>query len=289
MNTSFKAVSRVAVAGALLAVAGTSARADLGLTGAVGLPLNPTAQIPLPGGVRLQADYFDLGNINNSGGGASIDLSDKFYGVHAAGRVGDQVEVNGGISSLRSRLTTNNGAGLITSQSDNRTGLDIGAKYLFSRESDPVGVRLAAGAGYSRALADNINVYVVGTKYFGELTGERVPVIGHLGLRYDRFRLGNLVAGGGGGGSDSRLSIFAGVELPIIRNGSLQFVGEIQSKNVSGGSSPYSASLRYRPKSQPYSASVGIQRQGLFNDNGLFVQLGYSFDTNKGDDSIATP
>jgi len=278
MNTSFKAVSRVALAGALLAVAGTSAQADTTITGAVGLPLNPTAQIPLPGGIRVQADYFDLGNLNATAGGTSINLSNKVYGIHAAGRVGGQLEINGGVSNLRSRLTTNNN-GVITSVSGNNTGLDIGAKYLFSRETDPVGVRLAAGAGYSDALANNIHAYVVGSKYFGTVTGERVPITGHLGLRYDRFRFGGV--GVNAGLRSNRMSAFAGVEVPIIRNGSLQFVGELQSKNVSGGNTPYSASVRYRPQGQPFSASLGIQRQGLFNDNGIFAQVGYSFDAGR--------
>jgi hypothetical protein len=45
------------------AVAGASAgaaRADLTISGAVGLPLNPTAQIPERGSVRVQANFSDL-------------------------------------------------------------------------------------------------------------------------------------------------------------------------------------------------------------------------------------
>ena len=34
----------------------------LTISGAVGLPLNPTAQIPAKGGARVQANYFDLFN-----------------------------------------------------------------------------------------------------------------------------------------------------------------------------------------------------------------------------------
>lgn len=278
MNTSFKAVSRVALAGALLAVAGTQAQADTNITGEVGLPLNPTAQIPLPGGIRVQADYFDVGGGSSSGGGVTNDLSNKFYGIHAAGRVGERIEVNGGISTLRSKLTTTSG-GVSTSTSDNETGIDLGAKYLITRESDPAGVRIAAGLGYSKALADNIHAYVVGTKYFGELTGERVPITGHLGLRYDRFDFGS--------DDSKKFSVFAGVEVPVIRDGSLQFVGELATKNAEGGSTPYSASVRYRPQNQPFSASIGIQRAGVFRDSGLFAQIGYSFDTG-GADGAAT-
>ena len=239
MKNTFK------VALATLALAGISgsARADLTINGAVGLPLNPTAQIPQQGGgTRVQANYFRLGD--------DIDQ----YGLSAARRVGDKIEINGGV-------------GRISGNGDSDTDFAIGAKYLISRETDPVGVRLAVGAGYDRTLARQTYVYGVATKYLGAVSSERVPVSAHLGLRYDRF-------------SDidsNKVSVFAGVEVPITQTGEFQAVGEFQTKNAEGGTTPYSASLRYRPKGRPFGASLGYARQGLTSNGGVFAQIGYTF------------
>lgn len=234
---------------ALVGVAG-SAKADLTQSGAVGLPLNPTAQIPGEDGIRLQANYFDQGDVGG------VDF--KNYGLFAATRVGERIEINGGINKLDTSPDINN---------LDRTGFAIGAKYLITRESDPAGVRLAVGAGYDRGNYKNTNVYGVATKYLGEISGDRVPITGHLGVRYDDFDSIN----------SSKVSVFAGVEIPITRTGEFQFVGEVGSDNVDNGDVPYSAALRYRPKGQPFGATIGIARQGVTTDNGLFVQLGYTF------------
>ena len=255
MNKTFKAV--IAAAVALSCAQG--AQADLTISGAVGLPLNPTAQIPNEGGIRLQGNYYDLGNP----GGGSV----KNYGLFAAGRAGDNVEISGGIN----KLDVPGGGPL------DRAGGAIGAKYLFTRESDPAGVRFAVGAGYDHALVENIHVYGVATKYLGELTEGKVPITGHLGLRYDRFDFG------GGGGDSKKLSVFAGAEVPITRTGEFQLVGEIQSKNVdfAGSKFPFSIGARYRPQGSPFGVSAGFARQGLTTDSGFYVQLGYTFDTNR--------
>ncbi len=254
MNKTFKA----ALAAALVFGSAQVAHADLNLSGAVGLPLNPTAQIPDPGGVRLQGNYYDGGD---AGGGSA-----KTYGIFAAGRVGEKIEVSGGINRLDGA-----GAGI------DKTGFALGAKYLFTKESDPAGVRFAVGAGYDRALLKNYHVYAVATKYLGSVSGDKVPVVGHLGLRYDHF--GSVV-------DDSKVSVYAGAEVPLSRTGEFQVIGEIQSKNVTGGKVPYSASLRYRPKGKPFGVTAGWQRHGVISDGGFFVQLGYTFNT--GSDA-ATP
>lgn len=232
------------VALATLALVGLSgaARADLTISGAVGLPLNPTAQIPQEGGARIQGNYYRLGD------GASD------YGIVGATRLGDGLEINGGVTRL-------SGGG------ESRTGPAIGVKYLFSRETDPVGVRFAVGAGYDRALIKQTYIYAVATKYLGAVTGEKIPIVAHLGVRYDRFS-----------GASSKASAYLGAEVPIVADGSFQAVGEIQSKNVDGGSTPYSASVRYRPKGQPFGASIGVARQGI-GRSGVFAQVGYSFGT----------
>jgi len=270
------AAVKLALATALVSAASTPAFADLTYQGAVGLPLNPTAQIPLPGGVRVQGSYYDLGDTNSGANPADA----KYYGLHAAGRVGGTLELNGGVHQFRSNVSTIGGG----SVGDRSTGFSLGGKYLFSRENDGPGVRLAAGVGYQDqdvfALdGKNYHAYVVGSKYLGAVSGERVPVIGHLGLRYDRYEF---QLGAGPETRSNKASIFAGVEVPFTRTGDLSFVGELQSKNIDGGSAPFSASVRYRPKGQPFSASLGIQRQGL-GDSGLFAQVGYSFDTTRGD------
>jgi len=233
---------KVALATIALASMSGAARADLTINGAVGLPLNPTAQIPEQGGARIQGNYYRLGN------------GIKDYGIVGAARVAGALEVNGGVTRL-------DGAG------NERTGIAVGAKYFFSRESDPAGVRLAVGAGYDRALAKQTYVYGVATKYLGTVVEGRVPLTGHLGLRYDRFA----------DADSKKASVFAGVEVPIVANGSVQAVGEIQSKNFeNGGKIPFSASVRFRPQGRPFGASIGFARQGAAN-GGLFAQVGYTF------------
>jgi len=259
-----KKTMKVALAATLMLSAASVARADQTINGAVGLPLNPTAQIPLPNGIRIQANYFDFDK----------DGGTKLYGVYGAGRVGGlPLEINGGLEKLSSDFGPLD-----------KSGIAIGAKYLLTRETDPVGVRIAAGVGYSRALLKNVHAYVVGTKYFGDVNtagGGRAPVIGHLGLRYDRFDadLGFL-----GDDTSSKLSLYGGVEVPLTGNGDFSAIGELQTKNNSFGGSrvPFSASVRFRPgtgEDRPFSASLGVQRQGLFNESRLFGQVGYSFDT----------
>ncbi len=250
MKTLQKALQGAAVVAAVVASASV-AKADLTLQGAVGLPLNPTAQIPEQGAVRVQGNYTELGS------------SSKLYGLYAAGRVADNIEVNGGIEKLD------------VSGGYKRSGVAFGGKYLFTRESDPAGVRLAAGAGYSRAQLNNTYGYVVASKYFGAIANGRVPITGHLGLRYDRFDYGLF-----GAGRSNKLSVYAGAEVPVTRNGNLAVVGELQSKVVkfSGASAPYSLSVRYRPQNQGFSASVGLMRRGILsNDSRVFAQLGYTF------------
>lgn len=267
---SMKKTLQGIVAAAVVVASASAAKADLTVNGAVGLPLNPTAQIPSKDGVRVQGNYYELGDF----GGEST----KLYGVYAAGRVGDNLEINGGFEKLDGPSTVTD----FGSFNFKRTGFAVGAKYLFTRESDNPGVRIAAGVGYNRAQANNLYAYVVGTKYFGELTGERVPVTGHLGLRYDRFDYSSFA--NFTDGKSSKASLFAGVEVPITRNGDFSFVGELQTKNADEAKGPFSASVRYRPAGQGFAASVGLQRRSIGigdNSSNLFAQLGYTFDTSK--------
>lgn len=261
MNTLLK----TALAGVALVTMTGAARADLTVFGEVGLPLNPTAQIPQPGGIRLQGNYYDFGE--------SVGIETKVYGLTAAGRVGGNLEVNGGVFRYEADIS---GAAAEFGDGGKETGFGIGAKYLISRETDPAGVRLAVGAGYFDVSGlSNQRVYGVATKSFGDVvTAGRTPIVGHLGVRYDRYDLDDF-------GDDSKVSIFAGAEVPITRDGQFQAVGELGTEIAEGGGTPYSLSLRYRPAGRPFGASIGIQRQGALgivaNDASLFLQIGYTF------------
>jgi len=251
MKNTFK------VALATLAIAGMSgaAHADLNVNGEVGLPINPTAQIPQQDGFRLQGNYYDLGSSN------------RLYSLGGAIRASKTapIEINGAVNYLDI-----NGGGV---------GFSAGAKYLFSRETDPAGVRLAAGIGYSQydlgSTLKNARAYLVGSKSFGNpVDGSKPSIIGHLGIRYDHYELS-------GSNDSNKASVFAGVEVPLSGTGEFQAIGEVGSKTVDGGDVPYSVGLRYRPVQKPFGATIGIQRGAAFgagnNDPKLFVQLGYTF------------
>lgn len=242
------------VALATLALAGTSgiAHADLNENGEVGLPINPTAQVPQAGGFRLQGNYYDLAN------------KASLYSLGAAVRVSDKapIEVNGAVNYLDVR------------GGSSKTKFSVGAKYLFTRETDPLGVRVAAGVGYSEySFIKNTRGYIVASKSFGNVVpgaGE-ASITGHLGVRYDRFSASGVP-------SSNKASVYVGAEVPLVRTGEFQALGEIGSKVAKGTSTPYSLGLRYRPTQQPFGATIGIQRLGfLTNRSRVFAQIGYTF------------
>jgi len=254
-----KTIWNVALATIALAGMSGAAKADLNQVGEVGLPLNPTAQLPQAGGFRIQGNYYDQGRI----------LGDplKNYSIGAAIRAGQTLplEISGNVNRSQGRA------------SNKKTDFGVGAKYLFSRENDAIGIRTAAGIGYDQTdggfIAGNLknyHAYLVASKSLGDLTQGRVPITGHLGLRYDRYQAS--------GAKSNTASIYAGAEVPITSTGTFQALGEIGTKVVKGGGSPYSAGIRFRPKQQPFGATVGIQRQGIFDSKSrIFVQIGYTF------------
>jgi opacity protein-like surface antigen len=259
-----KKTMKAALAATLMLSAASAARADQTINGAFGLPLNPTAQIPEPNGVRIQANYYDFGSVENGDG----DLA--FYGLYAAGRLTDiPLEISGGVEKFHAR-------GSDVDFLDD-TSFSVGAKLLLTRDTDPQAVRVAAGVGYSDTFFKNIHGYVVATKYFGDLTGGKAPIAAHLGVRYDRYKVESITS--------NKPSIYGGVEIPITRDGKVSFVGEIQSKNAESEFDPeipYSAAVRYRPTNGGFSASAGVQRQGVFGNitdrsSNFFVQIGYTF------------
>lgn len=254
MKTLQKTLQGAAVVAAFVASASV-AKADLSFNGAVGLPLNPTAQIPAKGAVTVQANYYDQ---EESG------FKAKSYGLYAAGQVADGFEINGGIEKFDTDFNPYN-----------RSGFALGAKYLFTHKSDPSNVQFAVGAGYSRSDANNVYAYGVASKAFNG-SGDRAPIIGHLGVRFDRFDYDFV-----GGDKSDKTSIYGGVEIPFTRKGDLAFVGELQSRITEFDSldAPYSAGIRYHGRENGISATVGVQRRPFFinSESRVFAQLGYTF------------
>jgi hypothetical protein len=240
---------------------------ELSIGGAVGLPLNPTAQIPDKGQWRVQGSYYDLGSLDYSA--PDISYSQKQYGVYAAGRLGKlPVEVSVGVSKFNTSGNIGDPLGL------GGTGFAIGAKYQAYRTEDGTGM-VSIGLGYDKNLYDNLYAYIVGSKSFTSRN-----IVGHIGLRYDHYKIEDV--------SSSQPSVFVGAEVPLSKDGHFALVGEVQSKNAAdsgddsyGGQIPYSLSLRVASENG-FSASVGIQRQGalskfLNDSSGLFVQVGKNF------------
>lgn len=240
---------------ALMGIA-QAAKADLNINGATGLILNPTAQIVAKGQPQIQANYYDSGS----------DWDDKYYGVFGAVQAADKLEINGGLSKYRS-----------DDDIWNRSGFAIGAKYQLLSEKQK-GFALAIGAGHHRAFGRNTNVYIAATKAFGATN--RASIIGTIGARWDRFDLDS-------DGESSKASVFAGVQIPVTRNGELSLIGEIQSKNIDSDFAadnakiPYALGVRYQPGGQAFSVSAGLQRHGINTPYErkakLFVQANYTF------------
>lgn len=243
---------------------------ELTISGAVGLPLNPTAQIPAKGQWRVQGSYYDLGSLNTS---IPSSYSQKTYGVYAAGRVGNlPLEINIGVSKLNesdSGYPSTDPLGL------NGTGFSVGAKYQMWRSDDGTGMA-SIGVGYDQNLYKNLYAYIVGSKAFTDR-----HIVGHLGLRYDHYNIDSI--------SSSMPSVYVGAEVPLDQDGRFAVVGELQSKNAKSGLAydsygtkiPYSLSLRMASENG-ITASIGIQRQGALSEflddsSGLFVQIGKNF------------
>jgi hypothetical protein len=243
---------------------------ELTISGAVGLPLNPTAQIPDKGQWRVQGSYYDLG----SGGHDGYDYAQKKYGVYAAGRLGNlPVEINVGVSKMN--VSASSLYGSDDPVDVGGTGFSIGAKYQMWRSDDGTGMA-SIGLGYDSALYKNLYAYVVASKAFTNR-----HIVGHVGLRYDRFEISDY--------SSSHPSVYVGAEVPLDQQGRFAIVGELQSKNSNSdqysSKMPYSLALRLASENG-FTASIGIQRQGtltsvppstLSGSSNLFFQLGKNF------------
>lgn len=249
---------------------------NLTFSGAVGLPLNPTANIPAPNTVRVQANYFDGPRLNDTLIG---DVDTKYYGIFAAGRVGDTpLEISGGVA----KFSVDSAVGAVEDTFD-KTGLVIGAKYQLRGGDTPNGVRLAVGAGYNRAYVKNTHAYLVASKSFG--IGRR-SVAAHLGVRYDRFKYD---VGGPFNASSGKFSVYGGAEVPLDRRGNFNLVGEIGTRTADKedflSNNPFSVSLRYQ-NNKGFAISGGVARQSLLtnksvgydvDDTRIFVTAGQTF------------
>jgi hypothetical protein len=288
MHAAFKTALTTAIVAAI--ATSQQARASQTYTGEGGLPLNPTANAIAPGTIEVQGNLFKLGDETGSQNGFDnpspppviigdviaaalpqssplADYSFKYYGLHAAGILRNRLEISGGISRLQV-----SGDGAFNDLT--RTGIALGLKYLVNATAAPGKVHFAIGTGYDRALLRNWRVYGVASKAFGYKEG-RAPIVGHLGVRWDRFDLKDV-----SGPRSSKVSLYGGVEVPLTRTGELALIGELQTKNseFSDAKIPYSVGLRYRPESSGFTLAAGLQRQGIIDDNGYYAQLGYDFD-----------
>ncbi|MDQ3814270.1 MAG: hypothetical protein M3347_10010 [Armatimonadota bacterium] len=247
MNKTFKA----ALAATLVVGTASMARADLSADGQVGLILNPTAQKPDAGTVRVQGEYA---RINAQGSGNDVD----FFGIVGAGGIGDNFEVSGGVQHIK------NG--------DDDTGFTIGAKYVHMPRVGAAGSRglnIAAGAGYSKVRTKNLYGYLVGTMAFGAPPASgRAPITGSLGVRFNKFD--DVL------GDDNQVAVYGGVEVPFTRTGDWSGVAELGSQPVDGGDVQYSLGVRFRPAGQAWSAGAGILRTGFGDDTGFYALIGYN-------------
>lgn len=241
----------------------------LNINGAVGLPLNPTADIPGTGAVRVQANYFDGPRLSVPGG----EVDSKYYGIFAAGRTGDTpLEISGGLAKfdVNSDLGFGGGVDDIVEDTLDKSGIVIGAKYqLRGSGEDGRGVRIAVGAGYNRALVKNVHAYLVASKAFG--VGRR-NINAHAGIRYDRFKYDAGFAGFDA--SSSKVSAFVGAEVPLDRRGNFTLVGEYGTRTADEddffAAAPYSLSLRYQ-NGKGFAVNGGIARIGVLGKGGGFV------------------
>jgi hypothetical protein len=251
----------VVIGAAFLAVTlTTAARADLGLEGSVGMPLNPTAEIPAPDQEQWQVGYRDLGDLTLFGLTAS---KVKNYTVQGAYSPYERLELDFGYD----QVNASDPLGLGTNGLDQKRA-SFGGKYLLTRATGTKGFSTAVGIGYDRALFRNTFGYLVVSKPLALFGGDDHPTLVSLGVRHDHFSLGDI-----GGPSSSKWSAYTGVEVPLIRQGALGFVAEVGSKNNDAGreKTPYSYGLHSTLAGGRISAGVGYQRQGITGDGGLYA------------------
>jgi hypothetical protein len=218
----------------------TAAHADLTLSGASGMFLNPDARINSGLVPQVQANYNDLGD------GA------KSYGLYGEMGVGAKMEVGAGIGHLD--LGDDSDSGFAVNVKQSLIGVP-GA-----------GTHVAIGAGYDDIHFGNLYGFAAVTQNFGsKITGHALAAT--LGLRWDRF--GKEI-------DSTKTSIYGGVDFGI--SDKLHLIGELQSRNTKYDTpSPYALGIRYSA-SHGITLGAGFQRTGWDGESGkFFLQAGYKF------------
>lgn len=217
----------------------TAAHADLTLSGASGMFLNPDARINSGLVPQVQANYNDFGD------GA------KSYGIYGSYSLTGKTEIGAGLGRLDTGYDTDSGFAVNIKQSL------IGVPG--------IGTHVAIGAGYDDIHFGNLYAYAAATQNFGsKLTGHGLSAT--LGLRWDRF--GKEI-------DSTKASIYGGVDFGI--SDKLHLIGELQSRNTKYDTpSPYAIGIRYSPLGG-FTLGAGIQRTGWSNGSNFFLQAGYKF------------
>jgi len=217
----------------------TAADADLTLSGASGMFLNPDARTGSTLKPQVQANYNDLD------GGES-------YGIYGAVSMGGKTEFGAGVGHLK--YGSDSDAGFAVSMKQSLIGVP------------GVGTHVAFGLGYDDIHYGNLYGYLAATQDFGSKLGGH-GVAATLGLRWDRF--GKEI-------DSTKASIYGGIDVSL--NEKLHLIGELQSRNTKYDTpSPYAVGIRYSPLSG-VTLGAGFQRTGWSGDSGkFFLQAGYKF------------
>lgn len=246
---------KVALAVAVLAGSAGVAKADLTLEGQTGLFLNPTAEIAKKGAPEISVSY-----VRNTDDG----YKEKEYGIYGAIQAADRLELSAGYHHYMNDTYDYSG-----------NTWHIGGKYQILNQKDK-GFDLAAGADYGRynesgdSYSENYYLlYLAATKSF-QTSSDRAPIQGTVGLRWDKSTYND------GYPSDSKASVYAGVQVPVTRTGEVSLIGELGSKQYDGGESIYAIGVRYHPKNTGLSLGVGYGRPWGYG-HALFAQVGYAF------------
>jgi len=188
------------------------AHAQQTLWGTGGLVLNPTAELA-PAPWSGQASYAPI-----HGGGRTTN----WYSLSSAYRWREDVEIYGGLDIMRS------------GKSAEGITFVLNKRWVLSAEQD-----VAAAAGIQHAgIFKATSAYVV-VSGSGTSNGPfpRSPYRGHLGVRWDRYS---------GNGTETRLTLFAGVEAELTPDWHL--FAEVSGKHDRRVhvQTPFSFGLRYR-------------------------------------------
>ncbi len=261
---------------------------SLDLSGATGLALNPTAQVPAPGAIIAQASYFGLN-------GFEVGNTDfHFYGFNAAVRPGRwPVEFSVGINHL---LVESEIRG-IEEQIEDVSG-SAGVKILlrpsisrndagFDLRSIIDGTSLAVGGGINDTFFGNARGYAAATTHWP--AGIRT----HLGFRFDHLEIDD----GKSRRESDQPSVYGGLEIPLIKTtvaipdnrtmvlGGLTLFGEMGSKSIDSARAeiPFATGVRVNSRGIPFLSDVpllgrlfftaGAQRTGLGDNVNLIIMI----------------